>query len=85
VNLAGGTSNIPRVIFVPVRTHFRFVCRWHAKLAVDRLGSTWFATFLSVVQSLTLVDYLAPPGNRNALDSEHEVIWRFLLALCDSG
>lgn len=72
--LAGGTSNIPRVIFVLVRTHIRFVCRWHAELAVDRLGSTWFATFLSVVQSLTLVDYLVPPGNRNALDSEHEVI-----------
>jgi hypothetical protein len=74
VNLAGGTSNKPRVIFVLVRTHIRCVCRWHAELAVDRLGSTWFATFLSVVQSLTLVDYLVPPGNRDALDSELEVI-----------
>jgi|GEM_PF-6159652 len=65
-----------KLLFTSVfmRTHIRFVCRWHAELAVDRLRSTWFATFLSVVQSLTLVDYLAPPGNRDALDSEHEVI-----------
>lgn len=65
-----------KLLFTSVfmRTHIRFVCRWHAELAVDRLGSTWFATFWSVVRSLTQVDYLAPPGNRNALDSEREVI-----------